>query len=174
MVARDYPHPETLLPHGPPAVLLGEVVSHDPEATVCRARVLPGNPYLDSGGGVPAAYAVEYMSQCAAVHGALAGGGAGAEGAPPAKGFLAGVRSLTLAARRFPVGQRLLVEARALGSTSGTGSAGGAAIFACTLRSDDSEDGNDNGTGSGGSSVAGVLAEGRLTIWIPDNGGEAP
>lgn len=98
----------SLVPHRPPMVLLDEVRAWDGATARCRLTVRPDAPFAVEG-RVPAAVALEYMAQCAAVHGGL---GARDRGEPARGGYLLGARSLSLAVDHFDAGDVLDVEAR--------------------------------------------------------------
>jgi predicted hotdog family 3-hydroxylacyl-ACP dehydratase len=93
--------------------LLDEFVSWDEtrvRAMTQRHRA-PDNP-LRSRGEVPAVCGIEYGAQAAAAHGALCAA------RPSGAGFLAGVRAVTLHARRLDdIASDLEVEAEQLGAS---------------------------------------------------------
>ena len=113
-----------LLPQAGPMRLLARVVAHTREETRCEVDVDASALFADEAGAVPSWVALEWMAQCAAVHGGLA---ARAAGAAPAQGMLVGARQLTLARASFDSGERLTVSVRALGT------AGSLVSFACEV-----------------------------------------
>lgn len=98
---------ERLLPHGPEARMLREIVQADGERLEARARV-PAGGLLIAGGAAPAFLALEIAAQAAAAHGALAAPG----GAPPRSGLLVGAKDVTLHVVTLPVGRDLVVRVR--------------------------------------------------------------
>lgn len=98
-----------LMPHAGPMRLLDRVVEHASTHTVCEADVARGALFADADGAVPGWLALEYIAQCAAVHGGI---GARARGRRPPPGLLLGTRRMTLHADRFEPGAVLRVTAR--------------------------------------------------------------
>lgn len=107
MTRETYPAVSGLLPHGPPMVLLDEVVGFDGRTVSCRLRIRQGAPLVD-GGRARAAVALEYMAQAVGVCTALV---ARAKGEPSQTGYLVAARTLELDTAFFLVGDELLVEA---------------------------------------------------------------
>jgi predicted hotdog family 3-hydroxylacyl-ACP dehydratase len=136
-----FPDVADLVPQRGPMRLLGGIVSHSREETVCAVDLERSALFAQADGSVPAFVALEYMAQCAAAHAGFARG-AGAE--PPRVGFLLGTRRLTLTTDRFRPGQRLRVSARHHRGESGL------VVFDCRLRDADSDE---------------TLAEGRLNLY---------
>lgn len=131
-----------LLPQTGGMRLLAELVLHEPERTVCRVDPLESGLFEARAGQLPAWLALEYMAQCASVHGALVqAAGEGASG-PPA-GLLLGARNLELHVASLEL-RPLEVEARYLGGARGLFS------FQCALR----DPGRDS-----------VVATGRLSVY---------
>ncbi len=97
-----------LLPHGPPMILIDEVVEAAEGRIAARVTLRPGSMFVE-GDRVPAIVAIEYMAQTI---GAYAGLRARATGHPPRIGFLLGTRELTLEVDAFAVGDELRIEAR--------------------------------------------------------------
>ena len=105
---------ERNIPHRGRMCLLDEIIEWDAQHVRCRSGThrAADNP-LRSQGRLGAACGIEYAAQAMAVHGALAAGararamaGAGTGGitigeAPPAAGFLAGLRDVQLQVLRF-------------------------------------------------------------------------
>jgi predicted hotdog family 3-hydroxylacyl-ACP dehydratase len=106
----------TLLPQTGDMRLLDALLLHEPERTVCGVDPLRSGLFDNGRGVLPAWLALEYMAQCAAVHGALALGGPDA--APPPNAMLLGALEL----------RPLEVEA------SLRGASGGLVAFDCSLR----------------------------------------
>ncbi len=95
---------ERNIPHRDRMCLLDEIVEWDAQHVRCRSGThrATDNP-LRSQGRLSVACGIEYAAQAMAVHGALAAGArarALAE-APPAAGFLAGLRDVRLHVLRF-------------------------------------------------------------------------
>ena len=82
------------IPHAGRMSLLQRVVAHDARRIECASESHrdAAHPLRDADGTLPAAAAIEYASQAMALHGALAA----ADGTPPAAGFLAALRAVTL------------------------------------------------------------------------------
>jgi predicted hotdog family 3-hydroxylacyl-ACP dehydratase len=99
----------TLVPHSAPMLLVRRVLEHSPQETVCEVDTADSGLFADRDGRVPAWVGLEYMAQCAAVHGGLVAFAGG--NAPPA-GMLLGTRRLALAIERFEPGQILRVATR--------------------------------------------------------------
>ncbi len=105
----SYPRPIELVPHSGPMCLLSRVLEHEASRTTCEARVDASGCFCSADGSVPAWLALEYMAQCAAVHGGLR---ARRAGAPPRPGLFLGSRRAALHVDEFPAGARLWVTAR--------------------------------------------------------------
>lgn len=131
-----------LLPQSGSMRLLDTLVMHERERTVCRVDPLRSGLFEDAGGRLPTWLALEYMAQCAAVHGALALVGPRAD-VPPRLGLLLGARQLELRVPRLPVSP-MEVEARHRGDARGLVS------FDCALRD---------------SRAGALLATGRLNVY---------
>ena len=123
-------------------LLLHSVAIHEPTHTVCRAFAADSALFAESDGSVPSWLGLEYMAQCAAVHGGLV---SRARGEGPRPGLLLGSRRLELFADAFASDQQLRVMARHHRGESGL------VTFDCTIE-DERE--------------AGVLAQGRLNLYI--------
>lgn len=100
-----------LVPHSAPMLLLRRVVEHSETTTVCEVETADSHLFAAAGGRLPAWLALEYMAQCAAVHGGLL---ARAASRPPRAGMLIGTRRLTLHTDGFSAGQLLLVSAHSV------------------------------------------------------------
>jgi len=131
-----------LLPQSGCMRLLDTLVLHEGDRTVCRIDPLRSGLFEEASGRLPTWLALEYMAQCASVHGALALDGPRA-GAAPRVGLLLGARQLELRVPRLPVAP-MEVEARHHGDARGLVS------FDCSLR--------DPGAGD-------LLATGRLNVY---------
>ena len=85
------PLPEVgdLVPHAGPMRLLERVLEHDASGTTCAADPARPSPFRRADGSVPCWVGLEYMAQCAAVHGGLLGR---ARGVPPRPGLFLGSR----------------------------------------------------------------------------------
>jgi len=142
MSAAEIPELTELLPHSGPMLLLGRVLSHEAERTVCRLDPAASELFRDAEGRVPAWLALEWMAQCIAAHGGLL---ARAAGRPPSPGMLVGAKRVQLDRRDFAPGETLEVEARHAGS------AGALASFDCALRSG-----------------AEIVATGALSVYVSD------
>ena len=92
---------ERNIPHRGRMCLLDEIIEWDAQHVRCRSGThrAADNP-LRSQGRLGVACGIEYAAQAMAVHGALAAG-AHLGKAPPAAGFLAGLRDVQLQVLRF-------------------------------------------------------------------------
>ncbi len=98
-----------LLPHAGRMRLLSRIVEHDPSHTTCAVDAGGGGPFRRADGSVPAWVGLEYMAQCAALHGGL---GCRARGEAPRPGLFLGSRRTRLHVDAFGPGQALRVTAR--------------------------------------------------------------
>jgi len=148
MSAAELPPIEGLIPHRGESLLLDCVLEHDDEST--SVRVIVGTPKcLEKADGSIAPWAaLEYMSQCMAVHEALVAAVGGDSRIP---GYLTAAVGVRLHRSRFEAGERLRVRTR---RTRGRVGLGVISHF-CTIQLEDAT-GEDR-----------LLAEGRLTISIP-------
>jgi len=137
----SFPAIAELLPHAGGMRLLERVLAHGPDGTVCEARVARSALFRRPDGGVPTWVSLEWMAQCAGVHGALA---ARARGERLERGFLVGSRSSLFHAPRLPEGP-LRVHAAPGRET------GGLHAFTCRVVALEGE----------------LLAEARLGVFIP-------
>ncbi len=144
----SYPELGDLVPHSGPMLLLREVCEHDAEQTTCTADPTDSRLFLDDHGVVPAWVGLEYMAQCAAVHGGLVGRAAGES---PRAGLLLGTRKLELAADCFRPGQQLRVSARRVHAGSQMLS------FACEILDDQTKE---------------LLASARINVYLLADGPE--
>ena len=122
-----FPELAELVPHAGPMRLLARVLAHAPARTLVALDPAASDLFRAPDGSVPAWLALEWMAQCAAVHGGLV---ARAEGRAPVPGMLVGAKRIELARARFDAGEALEVEARHAGG------AGGLASFECELRAE--------------------------------------
>jgi predicted hotdog family 3-hydroxylacyl-ACP dehydratase len=107
------PGPGALLPHGPPARWIDEVLARGEGELVCRGRIPAASPFA-RGGTAPALAGLELAAQAAAVLEALDRAGAGGA-AEPRRGYLVRVREAALAAAGIPAGAPLVVRVRRTG-----------------------------------------------------------
>ncbi len=140
----NYPSVGDLVPHSGAMLLVRSVVEHTATRTVCEVDPADSGLFADERGDVPAWLGLEYMAQCAAVHGGML---ARASGEPPRAGMLLGTRRLRLAVDHFRSGQRLLVSVACVHAGSQMLS------FAGEVRDSEGQ----------------VLAEARLNVYIDDN-----
>ena len=131
-----------LLPHAGPMRLLHRVLEHGPEGAACEARAADAAIFRDAAGRIPAWVAIEWMAQCAGVHGALA---ILSPDAGPSVGYLASVQKLRFGTSSVPADALLRVEARREATS------GGLHAFACRAETADGA----------------LVAEGRLAVFAP-------
>ncbi len=127
-MSASFPPLAELVPHAGPMRLLGRVLAHAPDETLCEVDPEGSVLFAGDDGRVPAWLALEYMAQCAAVHGGLA---ARAAGAAPAAGLLLGCRELRLHASTLDPRAGLRVWVR-----PGRSGRSGLRHFACALESE--------------------------------------
>jgi predicted hotdog family 3-hydroxylacyl-ACP dehydratase len=96
-LTREFPAIADLIPHADAMLLLDSVVEHAPEFTICSVDLRASALFADADGGVPSWLGLEYIAQCAAVHGGLVR----PAGHPPRPGLLLGSRRLHLHTDRF-------------------------------------------------------------------------
>jgi predicted hotdog family 3-hydroxylacyl-ACP dehydratase len=144
----SFPPLAELIPHSDGMVLLDRVLEHESEYTVCGVRADSSAHFLDRDGRVPCWVGLEYMAQCAAVHGSLANR---SRDHAPRPGLLLGSRRLLLHADVFPNRAELHVSARHHMGTSGL------VAFDCSIRS--AADGE-------------ILVEGRVNLYILEDWSE--
>jgi predicted hotdog family 3-hydroxylacyl-ACP dehydratase len=125
-------------------LLLDRVLEHALDRTVCRVDVEASELFRGCDGSVPAWVGLEYMAQCAAVHGALA---ARARGRTPGPGLFLGSRRARFRAEAFEPHQVLRVSARHHRGESGL------VAFDCEIRDE-----------AGGA----ALAEARVNVYTVD------
>ena len=142
MSAHSYPPIADLIPHADGMLLLDRVLSHQATHTVCATSADRSPLFANSDGSVPSWVGVEYMAQCAAVHGELANRSRGQE---PRPGLLLGSRRIEIHADVFAAGDSLEVMARHhLGES-------GLVAFDCSIRSASSGE---------------TLVEGRVNLYL--------
>lgn len=137
----DFPSVAELLPHAGGMRLLERVVSHGAEGTACETHSARSQLFRRPDGTLPSWIAIEWMAQCAGVHGALA---ARALGKRIEIGFLVGSRSGRFAVAHLPEGP-LTVRAALQRET------GGLHAFSCRVEAADGA----------------LLAEASLGVFIP-------
>lgn len=106
-------NPAELLPHGPPARWIDEVLERAAGELTCRGRIPAASPFA-RGGLAPAIAGLELAAQAAAVVEALERADAG-EVSGPRRGYLVRVREASLAAAGIPAEAPLLVRVRRSG-----------------------------------------------------------
>lgn len=148
MSSDAFPSIAELVPHAAPMLLLDRVLEHDDSRTVCSVRTEDSALFAEPSGGVPSWVGLEYMAQCAAVHGGLA---SRARGEAPRPGLLLGSRRLQLHTAVFAAGRELRVIARHHRGKLGL------VTFDCWVESQDGDE---------------VLAEGRVNLYILQDWGE--
>ncbi len=115
-----------LVPHGPPMILLDEMVEYGAGRARCAVRLRPDSPLVEDG-RVRSLVAIEYMAQAVA---AYAGMRSRARGEAPHLGFLLGSREVTLAVEHFRTGDALEIEVEHVFGDEQLGS------FRCAVRRD--------------------------------------
>jgi predicted hotdog family 3-hydroxylacyl-ACP dehydratase len=99
---------EELLPHARPMILLDEVTGMGEGGLSAELTVRPDTPFFESGRGVPAYVAIEWMAQAC---GAFVGVTALEAGQPVRLGLLLGTRNFRATVPWFLEGERLIVLA---------------------------------------------------------------
>jgi len=107
--AEAFPPIGALIPHAAGMLLLDRVVSHSAGETVCATSADRSALFASPDGSVPSWVGIEYIAQCAAVHGELA---ERRRGEAPRPGLLLGTRRLELHAEAFAPGDPLEVAVR--------------------------------------------------------------
>lgn len=151
MSAAELPPIEDLVPHRGESLLLDCVLEHDDESTVARVVVRSCKCLERADGTIAPWVALEYMSQCIAVHESLQ---ATDDDGPPTRGYLTAAVGVRLHRSCFEAGEQLRVRTRRARGRLGLG------VFShfCTIHQE------------GGAGQGSLLAEGRLTISIPRSG----
>ena len=101
-----FPPMQELVPHSGRMRLLGRVLEHTPERTVCSLDPADSELFQEPDGSVPGWVGVEYMAQCIAAHGGLV---AWNQGEKPQRGLLLGTRWTELHVDAFAPGRPLQV-----------------------------------------------------------------
>ena len=109
MSRSDWPPLSELLPHAGPMRLLDRVEAHDEARTACRVLPAASTLFQRADGSVPVWVGIEYMAQCAAVHGGLL---ARARREAPRPALFVGSRRLAFRWGTFAPELPLLVTAR--------------------------------------------------------------
>jgi predicted hotdog family 3-hydroxylacyl-ACP dehydratase len=122
--------------------LLSAVLEHGPGHTTCSADVAASALFRLPDGSVPAWLGLEYMAQCAAVHGGLE---LRARGQSPRPGLFLGSRRVALHVDRFAPGARLRITARHHRGETGL------VAFDCRVQAAETDR---------------TLAEGRLNVYV--------
>jgi len=142
MSERAFPPIAELVPHADGMLLLDRVLEHRMTHTVCATSADRSALFANADGSVPSWVGIEYMAQCAAVHGELTHR---SRGEAPRPGLLLGSRRVEIHADVFTAGDPLEVTARHhLGES-------GLVAFDCSVRS-----------ASGGE----TLVEGRVNLYL--------
>ncbi len=102
----DFPPMSELLPHGPPMLLLDEVLEAGPEHAVCTLTLRRDSLFMRDD-RVQCVVAIEYMAQAV---GAYIGLQTRKSGGPPRAGFLVGAREATFAVDELQAGDVLEVR----------------------------------------------------------------
>lgn len=142
MSAEPFPPISDLVPHAGGMLLLDRVLAHESTHTVCATSAGRSPLFANSDGSVPSWVGIEYMAQCAAVHGELANR---SRGGGPRPGLLLGSRRLAIHREAFAPGESLEVTARHHMGESGL------VAFDCSIRS---------------ASSAETLVEGRVNLYL--------
>lgn len=140
-----FPPIAELMPHTEPMRLLDRVLAHDDVQTRCAVDPARSALFGDAAGRIPVWVGIEYMAQCAAVHGGLR---FRERGDAPRPGLFLGSRRLFFRCDDFAPDRALEVVAR-----HAAGGRGRLAFEAAVLDPD-------SGT---------RLVEGRLTVLVPEN-----
>lgn len=107
------PRPADLLPHGPPARWVDEVLERAEGELTCRGHIPAESPFV-RGGSAPATAGLELAAQAAAVLEALERTESGG-GPPPRLGYLVRVRDASLGETGIPAGAPLIARVRRTG-----------------------------------------------------------
>jgi len=140
--ALSYPPISELIPHADGMLLLNRVLAHQETHTVCGTSADRSPLFANPDGSVPSWLGIEYMAQCAAVHGELENR---SRGERPRPGLLLGSRRIEFHADVFRAGDPLEVTARHhMGEC-------GLVAFDCSIRSVASDE---------------TLVEGRVNLYL--------
>lgn len=96
----------TIMPHGPPMVLLDRYVESDDASLTAEVDITDTSPFFEAGFGIPAYIGIEYIAQAIS---AFNGFAALTENKKITPGFLLGSRNVTLKTPYFPVGKTVRV-----------------------------------------------------------------
>ena len=144
MVVESYDHDlSSLLPHSGRMILLDRITHADERSIEADISVHPGNPFFETGRGIAAHIAIEWMAQAC---GAFVGLEGKRLNQPVRIGFLLGTRNFKATRSWFHPGENLAVRAELVYRDGATG------MFDCTVR----------GTVS-------VEAQARLTLYQPED-----
>jgi predicted hotdog family 3-hydroxylacyl-ACP dehydratase len=132
-----------LLPHGPPMVLLDEVLSSDDTSLAAGLTIRLDTRFCQPERGVPAHIGIEWMAQAC---GAFAGMEARRMAEPVRLGFLLGTRRYHATRSWFAPGEHLVVEVRVVLRELGM------AVFDCRI-----------------AGAEGTLATAQLTLYRPED-----
>jgi len=113
----SYPPIAELVPHGPPSLLLDQLLHADDQRALASVRITEQSAFYGEG-GVPAVVALEYMSQTIA---AFSGIQRRQRGLAVQPGLLVACRLMTLEVDTFLAGDDLRIEARQIGSSEALG-----------------------------------------------------
>jgi len=142
MSASTFPPIAELIPHAGGMLLLDRVLAHKANHTVCATSADRSPLFANADGRVPSWVGIEYMAQCAAVHGELANR---RRSEAPRPGLLLGSRRLEIHRDAFAAGDPLEVTARHHMGESGL------VAFDCSIRSVSSGE---------------TLIEGRVNLYL--------
>jgi predicted hotdog family 3-hydroxylacyl-ACP dehydratase len=143
MIGHRLPAVAELLPHGPPMVLLDEMVEDTENSLTTALTIRPKSQFAVAGHGVPAHVAIEYMAQTC---GAFAGLEAHRTGQPVRLGFLLGTRRYLAFVPWLLIGWRLTVTATVVFREGQMG------VFDCLVRHEAAE-----------------IATAQITVYQPDD-----
>jgi len=140
--ASPFPPISELVPHSAGMLLLDRILDHQATHTVCATSANRSALFANSDGSVPSWVGIEYMAQCAAVHGELTHR---SRGEAPRPGLLLGSRRVEIRADVFAADDPLEVTARHHMGESGL------VAFDCSIRS---------------ASNGETLVEGRVNLYL--------
>jgi predicted hotdog family 3-hydroxylacyl-ACP dehydratase len=142
MTANSYPPISELIPHADGMLLLDRILAHQVTHTVCSTSADRSQLFANPDGSVPSWVGIEYMAQCAAVHGELT---SRSRGEAPRPGLLLGSRRVEIHADVFAAGDSLEVTSRHHMGESGL------VAFDCSIQSASSGE---------------ALVEGRVNLYL--------
>jgi len=114
--AAGFPSVDELLPQSGPMLLVGPVLAHDERGTRCAVDPAASALFQREPDRVPVWVALEYMAQCAGVHGGLVARG---RSEAPQPAVFVGSRRLAFACDDLSTADALEVEARPAGASAG-------------------------------------------------------